>query len=169
MPPVKVIAQKPSKIHAEVLVAGFFQEDRPLAGLSAELDWIHNGIISHLILRDKIHGNLKETTLLATQRKLHAQKILLVGLGKKNQWTVKTLQEVYSHIYRTLSQLHVKDFAIELVGRTGFAPEDAKTVEAVLMGLDAGSGPAMEITLIVPDEDRAQRVRQDIQQVTGNA
>ncbi len=169
MSPVKVIAQKATKLHTEALVAGFFQDDRPLAGLSAELDWIHNGIISHLILRGKIHGGLKETTLLATQRKLHANKILLIGLGKKDQWTPKILQEVYSHIYHTLSQLHIKDCAVEWFGQAGPAVEEAKVVEAVLAGLSADPGRSIEMTLLVPDEEKAQRIRRRVQAAAGDA
>lgn len=167
MPHVKVIAQKPSKIHAEVLVAGLFEDDRPLAGLCAELDWINGGIISHMILRGKIHGNLKETALLATQRKLYARKILLIGLGKKTQSSIKTLQDVYSHIARTLLLLHVKDCAVEVFDKAGFTSDHARVVEAVLTGLEAGSGQEMEISLLVPDEERAQRLRQRVQEVTG--
>jgi Cytosol aminopeptidase family, N-terminal domain len=167
MPHVKVIAQKASKIHAEVVVAGFFQDDRPLAGLCAELDWIHGGIISHMILRGKIHGNLKETALLATQRKLHAHKILLIGLGKKTQSSLKTLQDVYSHIARTLLHLHVKDCAVEVFHQAGFTSDNTRILETVLMGLGAASGQEMEISLLVPDEEKAQRMRQRVQEVTG--
>ncbi len=169
MSPVKIIAQKATKLHTEALVAGFFQDDRPLTGLSAEIDWIHNGIISHLILRGKIHGNLRETTLLATQRKLHANKILLVGLGKKDRLTPKTLQEVYSHIYHTLSQLHIKDYVVEWFGLAGPAVEEAKVVEAVLAGLGTDPGRSVEMTLLVPDEEKAQRIRQRMQGAVGDA
>jgi Cytosol aminopeptidase family, N-terminal domain len=167
MPPVNVIAQKTSKIHAEVLVAGFFQDDRPLEGLCAELDWIHCGIISHLILRDKIRGILKETALVATQRKLHAHKILFIGLGKRVQWTLQTLQLVYSHISRTLIQLHIKDCAVELFGQAGFPSDDARNLQAVLTGLGPGSGEGIEISLLVPNEERAQRMRQRVREVMG--
>lgn len=169
MSPVKVIAQKATKLHAEALVAGFFQDDRPLAGLSAEIDWIHNGIISHLILRGRLRGTLKETTLLATQRKLHANKILLVGLGKKDQLTPKILQEVYSHIRHTLSQLRIKDYAVEWFGPTGPAVEEAKIIEAVRAGLGTDPGRSIEMTLLVPDEEKAQRIRQRVQDATGDA
>lgn len=169
MSPVKVIAQKATKLHTEALVAGFFQDDRPLAGLSAEIDWIHNGIISHLILHGKIRGDLRETTLLAAQRKLHASKILLIGLGNKDRLTPKILQEVYSHIDHTLSQLHIKDYAVEWFGQAGPAVEEAKLVEAVLTGLGTGPGRSIEVTLLVPDEEKAQRVRQRVQGATGDA
>jgi leucyl aminopeptidase len=168
MSPVNVIAQKATKLHAEALVAGIFEEDRPLAGLSAEIDWIHNGIISHLMLRGKIHGDLKETTLLATQRKFQAGKILLIGLGKKNRMNARTLQEIYSHIHHTLSQLHIKTYAVEWFGQAGTALDEAAMVEAVLAGLNRDPDRSVEMTLLVPDEEKAQRVRQRVQDALGS-
>jgi leucyl aminopeptidase len=112
---------------------------------------------------------LKETTLLATQRKLHANKILLIGLGKKEPLTPKTLREVYSHISHTLSQLRIKDYAVEWFGTAGPAVDEAKVVEAVLAGLGTDPGRAIEATLWVPDDEKAQRIRQRIQGATGDA
>lgn len=169
MSSIKVLAQKVTKINAEVLVAGFFQDDRPLTGLAAELDWINNGILSRLILRNRICGEVKETTLLAAQRKLHAQKILMIGLGKKEHLTQRILQDIYSHIGKTLSQLHIKDCAVELFGLTGRASEDGKGVEAILKNLRTDSDPPMELSLLVPEEEHAQRIRQQVLQLTGTA
>ncbi|MBI3995380.1 MAG: hypothetical protein HY349_05330 [Nitrospirae bacterium] len=167
MSPVNVISQKAAKVHAEALVAGFFQDDRPLSGLSAELDWIHNGIISRLILRGKLHGEWKETMLLATQRKLSAQKILLIGLGKKDRWTPQALREVYSHVGHTLSRLHIRDSAVELFGPAGPAADEARAVESLLAGLRVDPGRSMEITLLVPDEEKAKRIRRHVQDEGG--
>jgi len=152
-----------------VLVAGFFQDDRPLTGLAAELDWINNGILSRLILRNRIRGAVKETTLLAARRKLHAQKILMIGLGKREDLTQRILQDIYFHIGKTLSQLHIKDCAVELFGLTGRASEDAKGVEAILNSLRTDSDPPMELSLLVPEEEQAQRIRQRVLQLTGSA
>jgi len=168
MTPVQVIAQKATKLHAEALVAGVFKDDRPLTGLSAEVDWIHNGLISRLMIRGKIHGDLKETTLLATQRKFQAGKILIIGLGKKDRMNPQTLQEIYSHIHRTLSQLQIKNYAVEWFGRPGTSHDEASVVEAVLSGLDRDPERSVEMTLLVPDEEKAQRVRQRVHDASRN-
>ncbi|HET6466194.1 MAG TPA: M17 family peptidase N-terminal domain-containing protein [Nitrospiria bacterium] len=169
MSPIKVLAQKVTKVNAEMLVAGFFQDDRPLTGLAAELDWIYNGILSRLILRDRIRGGLKETTLLAAQRKLHAHKVLIIGLGKRKELTQKVLHDICSHIGRTLSQLHIKDCAIELFGQTGRALEDAKALEVILESLRADPDRPLEMSLLVSDEEKAQRVRQHVFDLIGSA
>jgi len=169
MSPIKVLAQKVTKINAEVLVAGFFQDDRPLTGLAADLDWINNGILSRLILGNRIRGKVKETTLLAAQRKLHVQKILMIGLGKREELTQKILQDIYSHIGQTLSQLHIKDSAVELFGQTGRASEDAKGIEAIIKSLRVDSDRPMELSLLVPEEEQAQRIRQRVLQLAGSA
>jgi leucyl aminopeptidase len=169
MSSIKVLAQKVTKINAEVLVAGFFQDDQPLTGLAAELDWIYNGILSRLILRNRIRGEVKETTLLATQRKLRAQKILMIGLGKREELTQRILQDIYSHIGQTLSKLHIKDSAVELFGLTGRASEDAKGLEAILKSLRTDPDHPMELSLLVPEEEQAQRIRQRVLHLAGSA
>jgi Cytosol aminopeptidase family, N-terminal domain len=169
MPHLNVIAQRPTKVQAEILIAGLFQDDRPLTGLAAELDWVHDGIISRLILRGTIRGELRETTLLASQRKTRAQKILLIGLGKKAEWTAAILEGVCSHIDRILSKLHVKDCALEVFGLSRPAPEDPRVVDTIRERLGQNSEPDLEVTLFVPDEDRAQRIRQHLRPTVGIA
>lgn len=166
---VKVVAQKVTRVRSEILVLGFFQDARPLAGLAAEVDWIHNGILSRLILHSKIRGVLGETTLLATQRKLHAHKVLVIGLGKKEKFTDQALQEVYSRIYQILLQLHIHDCAVELFSSADSTLEGTKAVEAILQHLSTDPSRRFEMTFLVPDEEKAQRIQQHVYNLAGNA
>jgi len=169
MPQINVLAQRPTKVFSEILVAGFFEDDRPLTGLAAELDWIQNGLISRLILRGKIRGGWQESTLLAAQHKLRADKILLMGLGPRSGWTEKSLDGIYFHIDRILSKLQVKDCAVEVFGPSRAVPEDSAALKVIQSRLGTGTGRDLEITLLVPDEERAQRIRQKIRTTVGNA
>ncbi|MBI3610109.1 MAG: hypothetical protein HY204_05325 [Nitrospirae bacterium] len=169
MTPVNVISEKATRIRSEILVAGFFQDDRPLYGLAAEIDWIHNGIVSRLILRNKIRGAFGEATLLAAQRKLHAPKILIVGLGKRGELTARTLQDLYARIDRILLQLQINDGVVEL-----FSPSDGATpgtggVEAAVRNLGTDPNRRRMIHLLVSDEEKAQRIQQQVLHLTGKA
>lgn len=166
---VKVVAQKITKVRSEILVLGLFQDMRPLTGLAAEIDWIHNGILSRLLLHGKIRGVLGETTLLATQRKLHAHKVLVMGLGKRERFTDQNLREVYSRIYQTLSQLHIHDCAVELFSPSDSTLEGSRALEAVLRCQSMDPGRRIEMTFLVPDEEKAQRIQQHVYKLAGNA
>jgi hypothetical protein len=64
------------------VVAGFFFEDqRPVDGASALLDWRLNGLLNKLLLAGSATGRLGEYILVSNNGKLQAQWILFVGGG----------------------------------------------------------------------------------------
>lgn len=168
MPRLKVVTQKITKLHSEVLVLGFFQNVRPLRGLAAEVDWIYNGMISRLILKNKIKGVLGEATLLATERKLYTQKVLVMGLGIGGGYTERTAQDVYSRVRNALIELQIKDCAIELFGLSDGCLNGDQAIQAMLHGLYMDPAPAIETLILAQDEEKAQRIQELIYQLVGN-
>ena len=166
---VKVAAEKISRVHSEILVLGIFQDVRPLAGPAGDVDWMHNGIISRLMIRNKVRGAVGEATLLAGQRKLNAPKIMIVGLGKKDRLTPEVVREVYSHVYRTLAMMQVKDCAVELFTQSNSIQESAKAVEAMVLGFQEEGERRIEAILLIPDEDRARRIERHLDSLAGHA
>ena len=164
---LKTVSQRVTKVHSEVIVLGFFQDVRPLVGLAADIDWIYDGILSRLILGRKIQGGMGETTLLAAQKKCSTQKILLIGLGVTVQFRDKDLRDVYGRICETLTRLHVRYCAMELFGRTDTTQEGIKAVDAMVRSLRKDPDRWMDISVIVPDPERAQRIQQHIQTLAG--
>jgi hypothetical protein len=47
----------------DVLVTGFFSDERPLRGSTGWIDWRLNGILSRLLIEKRLTGGWKETTL----------------------------------------------------------------------------------------------------------
>lgn len=167
MSSIKVVAQRVTKVNTEMIVAGFFQDDRPLTGLAAELDWILNGILSRLILRNRIRGDVNETTLLATQRKLHAHKILIIGLGKRTELTQRIFQQIITHLGHTLSKLQIKDCAVGLFGQSGRTSDDARMVETIVNSFRSDPDRPLDLSLLISEEEKAQRIRQQVLELTG--
>ena len=56
----------------DVLVTGFFQDERPLKGSSGWIDWRLNGMISHFLIEKRLTGDWKETTLIPSSGPLMA-------------------------------------------------------------------------------------------------
>ncbi len=166
---VKVLSQKLTKVHTDILALGFFQDIRPLIGYSGEIDWIQNGILSCLILQDKIRGVLSEATLLPAQRKLPAPKILIMGLGVSTQFSERSLGEIYSRIYQILGQLHVKNGTTELFGRSEGIQEITRAAEVLLREQRRESARGIEMSVLVPNEERARQIQQVLQQRMGAA
>ena len=63
----------------EVLVSGFFEDERPLRGTSGWLDWRLNGLLSRFLIHKRLIGTWKETILIPSQGRILAPLILLVG------------------------------------------------------------------------------------------
>ncbi len=66
----------------EILVVGFFEDERPLRGSTGWVDWRLNGVLSRYLLEKKLLGIWKEMILIPSQARILSPLILLVGLGK---------------------------------------------------------------------------------------
>lgn len=167
---IEVLTERVTKVHAEILVLGIFQDVRPLKGLAGEVDWIHNGIISHLILREKIFGRVGEATLLATQRKLPTPKILIMGLGKRAEFTHATFQEICEMALNTISQLQTKQCAMELFGLTDCTLDSAKSIETLIRVMKPMPvREDLDLSLLVRDENKARQIQQRLSGALGYA
>jgi Cytosol aminopeptidase family, N-terminal domain len=160
---IRALSERVTRIRAEILVLGFFQDVRPVRGLAGEVDWIHNGIFSHLMKREKLKGRCGEAMLLASQAKLPTPKVLLIGLGPSLSYNDFVLQKVLLDIRARLADLKVKRFAMEAMG-----------VESRLMGwrqffdvfvATFGKSAATEdldVTLLTPSEEEARAIAEQI-------
>ena len=89
----------------DVLVAGFFQDERPLRGSSGWIDWRFNGMLSHFLIEKNLTGGWKETTLIPSQGRVVPSMVLLFGLGKVKEYSYLRLRELSSYLLETLEKL----------------------------------------------------------------
>ena len=93
----------------------------------------------------------------------------MIGLGVTEQFCDKNLRDVYDRICETLTRLHVRFCAMELFGRTDTTKEGIKALDAMVRSLRKEPDRWMDIRVIVPDPERAQRIQQHIQNLAGTA
>jgi hypothetical protein len=88
MPPIDmVLSPRPlERTEAEVAVVGFFTDERPLRGGAARADWRLCGGLSRRIESGELSGKSGEALLIATGRALAAPRLLLVGLGDRQDF-----------------------------------------------------------------------------------
>ena len=145
------------------MVLGFFQDVRPVRGLAGEVDWIYNGIFSHLMKLRKLKGQRGEAMLLASESKLLTPKVLLVGLGPSPSYNDSVLVQVLLDIRSRLAALKVKRFAMETMG-----------VESRLMGWKhffdvflatfkkSAATEDLDVTLLASGEEEARAITEQI-------
>jgi hypothetical protein len=135
---VQVIVQDINKLATEALIAGFYEDVRPLKGIAGELDWLLCGSLSSLILTNKLSGAIGDVALLTSQGKVPVQKIFLVGLGPRAGLTRTTLQNAARIAASSAVEAGVRSAAIEYFPSSDM-PHDSG-VAALYQGLNEGAG-----------------------------
>jgi len=116
----------------DVLVAGFFQDERPLKGSSGWIDWRLNGMLSQFLIENKLTGDWKETTLIPSQGRVAPKLILLLGLGRVKEYSYLRLRELSSHLLETLKKLKTINVCLSLPYEEGYNVDCGKLVEVLI-------------------------------------
>jgi hypothetical protein len=78
---VQVVDLAPDRMAGDVVAGFFFEDQRPLRGAAALLDWRLNGILTDLLLSDAASGSPGEHVLVGNNGKLQASWVLFAGGG----------------------------------------------------------------------------------------
>ena len=119
----------------EILVTGFFEDERPLRGSCGWVDWRLNGALSRCLIQRRVVGTWKETTLIPSQRKILSSLILVVGLGKAREYSYPRLRELFPYLLGTLKKLNVSKICFSLPEDAEHQVEYGKLAEVLLEGI----------------------------------
>lgn len=101
-------------IQDEVLVAGIFQKSTSLSNAAADIDRCTGGMIRRVISRGDFSGRLYQTLLLYTAKGLRTERVLLIGLGKQNEFTRVKLRNACASAARYLRDMGRRSFVVPL-------------------------------------------------------
>jgi hypothetical protein len=76
------------RIEADLAVAGFFLDERPIRGAAGRADWRLCGVVSELLENGRLRGKVGEATLVPSMGRLAAHRVLLLGLGRRSSFRV---------------------------------------------------------------------------------
>ena len=79
---VRIVALAPDRMPGEVVAGFFFEDQRPVGGAAALLDWRLNGLLNRLLLSGSAKGRIGEYILAENNGKLQASWILFAGGGR---------------------------------------------------------------------------------------
>lgn len=134
---VKVTRDKFDKAKADVIVVPVYQEtpleaDSPAAQLDASLD----GLLKDYLDSGDFSAALNSTTLLRTRGSIAAPRVLLVGLGKPESFTVDHLRQASASAATTVQKLGVATMAMLLPASVlALAAQSQAATEGALLGL----------------------------------
>lgn len=108
MTSLDIVAQPADQLPGAALAVLLFEDQRPLAGPVAVVDWRLDGLLTRMILGEEIAGRPSEHLILQSNGKIAAPWVLVIGGGR---W-----QNLDGDVYRRLLR---KIFMV--AGRAGMA------------------------------------------------
>ena len=119
----------------DVLVTGFFVDERPLGGSTGLIDWRLNGMLSRLLIEKKLTGEWKETTLIPSQGRVMPRMILLLGLGEVREYSYLRVRELSAHLLETLKKLDASGVCFSLPHEERYNVDCGKLAEVLIEGI----------------------------------
>jgi len=100
-------------VNADVMVMFHLQDEPSPRGRLGDLDWILCGALSRLRARGKFAGERGAVALLSSEGKLKAERILVVGLGRKADLSLVTLYRLSYQVAEAVLRLGFPRVAVE--------------------------------------------------------
>ncbi len=119
----------------DVLVTGFFEDERPLKGTSGLIDWRLNGRLSHFLREGKMTGAWQESTLIPSGGRLRPPFVLLLGLGKIRDYSTLRLRYFFPRLYEILKNLKSTKVCLSFPADEKYNVEVGKSAEVLLEGI----------------------------------
>jgi leucyl aminopeptidase len=97
-----------ANLEADALVAYIFDQEKPVDGLLAQLNEAAGGAVAKLAASGELTGKMLESTLLYYPQGLAAQRLLILGAGKKDKFGTAELRRLAGTAVRFLKSRQVK-------------------------------------------------------------
>ncbi len=132
---ITVSTLTPQEIETPCLIIPVWQ-DEPLEGVAAQIDANMDGLINQFI-EDGFKGSGGEVRTIYRAPELKAERIILLGLGKRDKFQVGTLHKAISRAARTARGIKRSGLAVLLPSQDKLSPQALATsvVEGVTLGL----------------------------------
>jgi leucyl aminopeptidase len=133
---IKVIAGDITKTEAGAIILGLFEGVKRPAGELAVVDKALGGAVSRLISQGEIKGRVREVTIIHSLGKLPAARVVVAGLGKKEELSLDGVRMAAGEACRLLQQRGVGDAATVALGAGRIALDGAAqaVTEGALLG-----------------------------------
>ena len=122
----------PEKQRSACLVLAVY-EDQALNQSARTIDKTTGGMISALIKRGDITGDCGEMVLLPQIDKLSAERLLLVGCGKKAEFSSRKLNSITSSIIHKLQQSNINEATLFLTELNIEGSDTASRIEQIII------------------------------------
>lgn len=141
-------------LSADLVVCTFFEDERPMRGLAALLDWRLAGEVSARLREQFATGTAGDALLMPCRPRLPFDKLIALGLGARAAFDDDVFRSALAHVVRMTSGLASRRSVVELPGRGSGAIDAARAAALTLEA--AQTTPVIEaFWLVEPEQARA--------------
>ncbi|HPQ44812.1 MAG TPA: leucyl aminopeptidase [Syntrophales bacterium] len=122
----------------KILLVGHFEDTPKLQGAAQILDQMYHGLISGMIEEGECTGELYSSLIVHTGESAGSKRILVAGLGKREEFDLERLRGVFSKALQKIRDLKITKLAASLdFGESRFPVKETAraAVEGALLGL----------------------------------
>jgi hypothetical protein len=119
----------------DLLVSGFFTDERPLRGSSGWIDWRFNGRFSRFLIEKNLSGDWNETILIPSEGRVMSRMVLLLGLGHMKEYGRLRLNKVAPRLLQIVKRLEAFDICLSLPYGEGTGVDCRKMAEVLVEGV----------------------------------
>jgi leucyl aminopeptidase len=124
-------------IKTQAVILALFQDQKELTGTSLLVDQAGKGLITELMNNGDFSAKPSQITIVYTRGAIPAQRIALVGLGKRSEINLEKIRAAFSKVMQHLRSLNIKEAATS-VDLNLIPQEKDKIVQAVVEGAILG-------------------------------
>jgi leucyl aminopeptidase len=171
-----LIQKSITEVECDVIVVNMFEETKELTGATGAVDSAVGGALKALIDREGFEGKVGQTTDLTPCGGVPAGRIILVGLGKKDELDADKVRNASAAAARRAKDLSAKKVATVLHGAGAGGLDPAAAAQAVVEGAilstyqflkhktkDVKLSSIEEIDIIETDESKTGAIKTGMQ------
>ncbi len=136
---IRTIQEKIGNVKDEIIIAGVFEETKVLSGAASTIDKLTRGMLKEVLDYGDFSGKLYKTLMLYVKKGLQTKRVLLVGLGKEQEFNLDKLRGAASSAACCIRDFGLKSFVVpfSFVQTENIISRDkaAAFVEGILLGL----------------------------------
>ena len=138
------------EVSADLVVCTFFEDERPMRGLAALLDWRLAGEVSARLREQFATGTSGDALLMPCRPRLPFDKLVALGLGARAAFDDEAFRNALAQVVRMTTGLASRRSVVELPGRGSGAIDAPRAAELTLEA--ARTTPLIESFWLVEPE-----------------
>ncbi len=114
MKPLQILDLPVDRVESSIVVVPFFEDQRPLQGPAALLDWRLNGLLTRQLVDGKATGHVGDRYLVKGNGKMSAEWVLFVGCGAAPAGNSDAPRRVISEMLHPVQQADFRKIGLGL-------------------------------------------------------